>query len=354
MTPRRFEFMRDCGKMRRIVRDQIRFEKGQYCPTERGMRRVLVALVWMFVLLVPLSAVADDVFEYDRGTVTDEQSEEEQTKKAVSNLPLNFYGRGGLLLTSSTRSLDLLDVEPGLAYIYEDSTDPEFTRQTMAFNVAFGIGGNVMLYAHIPYVMTDLHYGEGFNALGLKERQFSTEEQSGIGSVEAGVQWAFFMQDRFLPGMAIGATYIAPTGDYTQHLGQVKSYGFKANLAMSLEVIDLFFTEYAFAIFADASAVFRDLGLEVDGEKYEEKHGLIHTGLLFPLHPRNFVHFMLEYEGLMLNGRDNTDDENGALAGLRFTTDRIGVTAGAMYVFREAEDMDDSLRYMGTGSFRFW
>ncbi len=319
------------------------------------MRKILIFSLMLMMLLpvYPLFAQEDDPVQEEGND--DEKSKEEvykERKPAKSNLPLNFHGKNGLLFTSSTHVLEFKDVEIGFGYIYESSKDPEYTSHIGAYNMAVGLPAHFMLYAHVPYIFTDLEYGERINALNLKVRDFSIKEKNSFGSVEGGFQWAFFMQDRFLPGMAAGLSFIAPTGDYTQHMSEVKYFGFKANFAMSLEIIDLFFTDYAFAIMADGSVVFRDLGVE--GQEYEEKHGLIHAGMIFPISPRNFLNLILEYDGILMKGTTNEEDLNGFVMGLRFITNRLGITAGAEYMFKEAEDMEDSMRFAGCASYRFW
>lgn len=317
------------------------------------MRKLLVGWLVIALLLAAPVVFAQEETEPDNADAKDqEKSETKERKPAKSNLPLNFYGRSGLLLTTATHVLEFKDVEPALAYMYESSSDPQYTKQVYAVNLAVGLPAHFMLYAHAPIIMTDLHWGERYNAINVKVRSFSQESKTGFGSLEGGFQWAFFMQDRFLPGMAAGISFLAPTGDYTQRISEVKHYGFKVNMAMSLEIIDMFFTEYAYAIFADASLVFRDPW--VDGREYEEKHGEVHAGMLFPLHPRNFINLILEYDGLLMRGTTNEDDHNGALGGLRFITSRIGVTAGGEYLFKEAEDMESAWRVIASGSYRFW
>lgn len=321
------------------------------------MRKFLVACLLLGLALFAVPAMGQEAGETgDKTAATPapekKEPQEKQKKPAISNLPLNFYGRNGLLFTSSTHVLDFKDVEPALGYMYENSEKPKYVTQTWALNVALGLPGHVELFAHVPYIVTNLQYGERFNELLVRVRSFSQKQQSGLGSIEGGFQWAFFMQDRFLPGMAVGLSYLAPTGDYTQHMSEVKYFGGKINLAMSLEIIDLFFTEYAFAIFADGSLVLNDVGIK--NRQYEEKHGLVRAGILLPLHPRNFINLILEYDGKLMLGTANDNDINGVVGGLRFITNQIGVTAGAEYLFKEAEDMDNAWRFTGVGSFRFW
>ena len=318
------------------------------------MRTLLVLMLLTGLVLFGTEAIGQESDTEGEPPSADQPAAKQvkEKKPAKSNLPLNFYGRSGLLLTSSTHVLEFKDVEPAIGYMYESSSDPQYTTQTYAANLAVGLPRHVMLYAHVPIIMTDLHWGERFNAINVRVRDFSQKSKTDFGSVEGGFQWAFFMQDRFLPGMAAGLSFLAPTGDYTQHLSEVKTYGFKVNLTMGLEIMDLFFTEYAFAIFADGSAVFRDLYIE--DREYEEKYGIVRAGMLFPIAPRNFLNLLLEYDGKLMSGTTNRDDHNGFVVGLRFITNRIGVSAGGEYLLKEAEDMGDAFRIIGTGSYRFW
>ena len=308
-----------------------------------------------FILLACVLAVfsaSPALAQDDDKAAEPEAAPQQESKPAKSNLPLNFYGRNGLFFANSTHVLDSLDVEPGVGYIYQSSAEPEYTSHTIAANVAFGLPKRVALHLHIPVVMTDLEYGERINAINVPVRDFSKKSKTDFGSIRGGVTWAFFQQDRFLPGMALDVTFIAPTGDYTQKISDVKYYGFDINFALSLEIIDLFFTDYAFAVFGDASLVLSDM--LVEEQEYEEKHGVVHAGMLFPLHPRNFLNLIFEYEGVLMRGTTNDDDLSGFIGGFRFITNRIGVTAGAEYLITEAGDMDDAFRVIANGSYRFW
>ena len=345
-------------------------DNERFVESEKLMRRFLVLLIIVVFMVCPAVSFAqeDDANEEtDDSAVTEEKDEKDnkdkkERKPAQSNLPLNFSGRHGLIFTSSTHTPDFKDVEPGFGYIYENSSDPKYYKHTIAANLSIGLPKRVMLYFHIPYIVTDLEYGKRRNALNQVETSYSNKEKNGLGTIEAGFQWAFFMQDKFLPGMAAGITILTPTGDYTQRLSTVKYYGFKVNLAMSLEIIDLFFTEYAFAILADGSFVFRDLGYRGDtsdarfGEDgyYEEKNGEFHLGMLFPLDPRNFTNIILEYDGKYMMGTTHEEDYNGLIFGFRVITDNLGVTVGGEYLINEIEKLDYSWRAIGSLSYRFW
>lgn len=320
----------------------------------RSFFMVLLIALFLFSAMPVLGAEKDDQPKEAKNAFSVKKAPKEvvEKKPPVSNLPLNFYGRNGLIFTTSTHVLDYKDVEPGVGYMYEQGSDPKYTTQTIAVNVAAGLPHNFMVFLHAPIIITDLHYTERFTKYNQKVRDFEQKDKSGLGSIETGFQWAFFMQDRFLPGMSAGISLLAPTGDYTQQMSEVKYYGTKLNFAMSLEILDLFFTDYVFAILADGSLVLNDMG--IDDQEYEEKHGEVHVGMIFPVHPRNFINLIFEYEGILLKGTTNEEDINGFLGGLRFNMSQFGVTAGAEYLNRQVSDMDNTIRYMGTGSFRFW
>ncbi|MCZ7583299.1 MAG: hypothetical protein M5R36_08165 [Deltaproteobacteria bacterium] len=308
---------------------------------------LFAALLIVAVLAVPAMAQDEDAAEGEEAPPKDVQAD----KPRVSNLPINFKGMSGLILTTSTKALAPGTVELGPAWRSEQSDDPDYTRTTWAGNAAVGIPGGLEFGLHVPYVETDLYYTERVNEFGQKVRDFRKKNQSDLGSIEGMLKWAFAQQELFLPSFAAGVGFIAPTGDYTQHISQVKSYGLRALLMMGIEINDLFFTDYAFAIMGDGGIVVQDLGVGNDRE-YEEKHGEVHFGMIFPLHPTNYVELITEYEGLLMRGTTNEEDENSFLGGLRLTTQHINLTFGAMFTMVEARDMDDRLTYIANFSYK--
>ncbi|MCB9476433.1 MAG: hypothetical protein H6683_01885 [Deltaproteobacteria bacterium] len=293
-------------------------------------------------------------------TVTTEDDDHKYDQKergpAVSNLPLNFFGRSGLVYTTSTHVNPAWSVEVGGFYQSESSNDPDFTRSVAAFNANIAFPANLELSLHVPYVQSDLAVDLQQTDFGTDERVFAQSSDSGMGSVETMLKLSVANQQLFLPSLAIGVGYIGATGDYDElnpdyGLGTVDSFGFKAMLAMGLEINDLFFTRYAFAILADGTAVFRDLG--VDDRDKEEKHAEVHLGMIFPLHPRNFVTLIAEYEGILLGGSTNEEDRNGILGGLRINTQHLGLTGGVEKIFVEDSDFEDRTRFFLSLSYRY-
>ena len=120
---------------------------------------------------------------------------------------------------------------------------------------------------------------------------------------------------------------------------------------MGVELNDLFFTDYCPALMADGALVIQDVGVGQDRE-YEEKHGEIHFGIVMPLAPRNYVTLIGEYEGILMKGITNEEDENSFLGALRFTTQHIHLSAGAQYTFIEARDMDERITYIFALSYK--
>jgi hypothetical protein len=200
--------------------------------------------------------------------------------------------------------------------------------------------------------MTDLKTRSYFNDFGVLKRRYSSNPEQGIGTVEGMFKWAFLQQHSFLPAFAMGLGGMAPGANYSQGGSDVKYYGAKVMLAMGLELNDLAFTDYAFAILADGTAVLRDVGVE--DRAYEEKHGLVHGGMIFPLHPRNFLELILEYEGVLMYGTTNQQNINSVLGTLRFVTHHFNVTAGAKYSFKDDPDFGDTLTYLATFSYTYF
>lgn len=321
------------------------------------MRKWLMLLIILTITVVgPLTAAAQDEPEAEdetapvpEGTLTEE---EPAPKPKVNNLPFNIYGLSGLMVTTATRTLRPGSFEVGVGGIWEESSTPEYFRREVAFLGTVGIPGGLEFGLRVPYVMTDLLITPRYNSLGVLVRTYENDEIADIGAVEGMLKWGFVQQRNFLPAFALGLGGVAPTGDYNRLTGEVKYYGLKVLLAMGLEINDLPFTDYAFAVLADGVLYLRDAG--IDDQEYEEKSGLVHAGMIFPLHPRNFLELMLEYEGVLMRGTTNDEDSNGILASLRFVTDHFNFTAGAQYTFKEDKDFDDTLRYLATFSYTYF
>jgi len=289
-------------------------------------------------------------------------------KPKINNLPFNIYGLSGMMVTSSTHTLEPGSFEVGAAALWEDSDVPEYYRREYSFLFNVGIPGGLEFALKVPWVMTNLKVKSHFNLVGAKVRNFDTQDMSNLGGLEGTFKWGFLKQKNFLPAFAVALGGIAPTGEYTRDVeekysggreetteyrtGDVKYYGFKVMLAMGLELNDLAFTDYAFAIMADGTMVFRDVG--VDDRAYEEKSGLVHAGVIFPLHPRNFVELMLEYEGELMRGTTNEQDINSVLLSLRGVTSHFNVSLGAKYNFKEDPLYDDTFLWMGTFSYTYF
>lgn len=315
-----------------------------------------VILVYCLIVAIPALVYAQDEDEEGpppapapEGVITPDSPE---PKPKVNNLPSNMYGLSGLLLTTSTRTLKPGQFEAGIGGSMEESSTPEYYRREVVFLGTVGIPAGFEFGLRVPYVMTNLLIEPRFNDLGVLVRGYGTDEYASVGSIEGMFKWGFVQQQNFLPAFALGLGAIAPGGDYNRRASEVKYYGLKLMLAMGLEINDLPFTDYAFAIMADGVLVGRDMG--IDNQEYEEKHGLVHAGMIFPLLPRNFLELIVEYEGVLMRGTTNEEDTNAVLGSLRFVTNHFNVTAGAQYTFKEDEDFDDTLRYLANFSYTYF
>jgi hypothetical protein len=307
----------------------------------------------VFLLLLCCCAWSAGAWAQEFESVPDDvmQGDIAVPKPKINNLPFNIYGLSGLMVTTATRTVRPGSFEVGLGGSWMDSPAPAYYRREAMFLGAVGIPGGLEFGFRVPYVMSDLQITKRLNNLGVLERQYSRQAESSIGSVEGMFKWGFIQQKNFLPAFAMGIGAVAPGGSYDNNVSEVKYFGAKVLLSMGLELNDLAFTDYAFAILADGIFYFRDPG--VDGRNYEEKSGLVHAGMIFPIHPRNFLELLLEYEGELMRGTTNEEDTNAALASLRFVTNHFNVTLGAKYMFIEDPDYDDTLSFLGTFSYTY-
>jgi hypothetical protein len=316
--------------------------------------RSLVLVIVIFLLLLPAAfAVAQESQDLEKAPSDVAQGQVAEPKPKINNLPFNMYGLSGLMVTTATRTLRPGSFEVGLAGSWEQSTRPVYYDREVDFLAAVGIPGGLEFGLKAPYVMTDLKYALVRNFYTNKVTPtYLQSAASGLGSIEGMLKWGFVQQHQFLPAFAVGVGFIAPGSDYQQGISQVKVYGAKITFAMGLELNDLAFTDYAFAILADGTLVLRDV--DVDRHAYEEKHGLVHGGLIFPLHPRNFLELLIEYEGQLLAGTTNDKDINSIVATLRFVTNHFNVTAGARYNFKQDPAFDNSITYIANFSYTYF
>jgi len=242
--------------------------------------------------------------------------------------------------------------EVGLGGTWEESSTPTYYRREAMLLGTVGIPGGLEFGFRVPYVMTDLVVEETFTNLGVLDRNYAQKDKTGIGSVEGMFKWGFVQQHNFLPAFAIGLGGIAPAGKYEDGLGDVKTYGAKVMLALGIELNDLAFTDYAFAVMGDGTLVLRDAW--IDDQEYEEKSGLVHAGMIFPLHPRNFLELIIEYEGELQRGTTNEEDANALAPSLRFVVDHFNVSAGAKYTFKEDPDYGETWTFLGTFSYTYF
>jgi len=314
-------------------------------------RRITFFIAFCIVsMLLAGSVPAQDEFDEVPADVT--QGEVAAPKPKINNLPFNIYGLSGLMLTTSTRTLRPGSFEAGLGGSWEQSSTPDYYRREAAFLGGVGIPGGLEFGFRVPYVMTNLRMESRFTNLGVYERSYFQEDNAGVGSVEGMFKWGFVQQHNFLPAFALGLGGVAPTGDYDAGTSDVKYFGAKVMLALGLELNDLAFTDYAFAIMGDGVFYLRDPLIE--DQEYEEKSGLVHGGMIFPLHPRNFLELMLEYEGELMRGTTNEQDRNSVAGSLRFVTHHFGVTLGGMYNLKEDPDFDNTVKAVGTFSYTYF
>lgn len=265
----------------------------------------------------------------------------------ISHLPLTFTGNPGLLYTASTRTVKYLHGAAGIAGVYHFSSGvPEYRQTAGALNLVFGFPKQCDISVHLPYLHQDFKERLSIRAPGIT---IPKGVEQGLGDLIAWFRWGILHKINFLPALALGAGYMAPTGDYRNLLGSVKNYGLRFSVAASLEMNHFKFTDYALGLFFEGQLVLRDLFYR----DYEEKSGLINIGILLPVDRRNFFNFLVEYNGVFQQGWLNDLDNHAPLVGLRFVHKYFGLTAGYSYVFWTSSDWDDSQKVIATIGGRF-
>ena len=307
------------------------------------MKRFLAIMSAAMLASVGVVHAQSVVPDPDDPYVIEVSPETESTQdERISHLPLAFGGLSGLLVTASTRTVEYLHFAGGIAGEYRFNEDnPGFSIVTGAVNLAFGFPKRCELAVHVPYIIQEFDVPVEVNQPTTPIRQGRAE---GLGDIDVWLKYAILHRIHYLPSLALGVAFIAPSGDFPELAGSVYNYGFRLMFAASVELNDFDFTDYALGAFFEGQLVFRDL---FDGD-HEEKSGLINLGMLFPLDNRNYVSLLAEYNGAFHQGWLNDQDTHGFTGGFRFTMKWFGVTLGYSYVVQRASDWDDSHRAIAT------
>jgi hypothetical protein len=131
----------------------------------------------------------------------------------VINRPPNIQGLTGLLFTNSAYTLPAGKFTVGASLLTEYSSRPEFSVLQIPFTLTYGVTDNLEL--GIKAKIVDL------------DAPVYPDRAHGFGDSEISAKWRFASRRFILPDMAVGLSYIAPTGNENKHLNEVVNWGMK-------------------------------------------------------------------------------------------------------------------------------
>jgi hypothetical protein len=246
-------------------------------------------------------------------------------EKGSFRIPSTLLGPTGLLFTQSTDVLDPGRVEIGFSFVNEKSSAPDFTLNEIAATATFGLPGRLEVAAHAPY---------------LVDLESSGSHDTAWKNVDLSLKWRFLDQDP-LPSFGLSLSYFLPAADKND-LGLVKNWGVRLLLLSSAE-IDLAYpvASYIIGVYLDTGIFLRDLG-----QTGTEKHGIIDTGLLFPLNESRNVHLLIEANGTVRDDISLESNFAAATIGLRYVAAHLNATGGYQHRFKWDTGVQDTDRFI--------
>ncbi len=241
--------------------------------------------------------------------------------------PQSLSGSTGLLFTQSADTLPPGKVEVGLGSFHERSSkDPGYTAGEVAPMITFGLPGRLELIARTPY---------------MYRYERADEKRSGLREGSLALKWRFLDRNSqlLLPSMAVALAYHFGAGNKTEPFRTVDSWGIEARLIASdiIETYPSVTDIYQFGIYLDGGIFIRDIGGD-----FQEKHGRVDLGFLFPLSESREVQLILEGNGTVKSEFLLEESHIGFTAGIRYVTAQIHLTGGIQHRFIKSTSQTES------------
>ncbi|MCG3117569.1 MAG: hypothetical protein LLH30_18015 [Candidatus Manganitrophus sp. SA1] len=254
---------------------------------------------------------------------------------ALIRLPSTTFGPSGLLFTQSTNTLSPGEVEIGVGFAHEHSSNnPDYTINEISATVTVGILPWAEVSARVPYMYS-------FESHGI--------ETDGVQGGELSLKWRFLNQeeDFSLPAMGASLTYFSPVDSKVSAFDVVDSWGVKGLFLASAEVDISPSLHYAYhaGLYANAGIFIRDLG-----KSTEERHGLLDLGMALPLSPSRQIQLIFEANTTLRNEIPLQGNYTGLTAALRYVTSSFQLTGGMQ---RRLKQDDEDVEIEDTNPDRF-
>jgi len=289
-----------------LVKNNMKMKKPLIC----------LLLTFSFLVILPLRIPADEL--------------------DFINRPLNATGLTGLLITTSPFSLEPGAVETGISIFSENSKIPDYTLSEYTAFISVGTGKGTEL---------------AIRGCSFSKTSPSAASERGAGDVELSFKWNFLKtnpESPSVPAVAVIITGIAPTGDKKTEMNRVQHWGALVGLSAGT---DIGWREHILGIYVDAQMAFQDLS----DERYRDLYHTIHAGMLFPISKYRNLQVLIEYA--TVSGKDviNIDgsDYTAFTYGLRLVSERLNLTVGTQFLYKEVEGYDNSGRIIGMLSAKF-
>lgn len=247
----------------------------------------------------------------------------------IVNRPVNISGMTGLIMTTSPFTLPPRSLEIGIMTLSESSLTPNYTSTEYPLTVSLGLSHNSEIALKSAF-----HY--------IKETPDKISR--GLGDTELSYKWNLRPQTELssIPGIALIATGIFPTGDRDAGMNSVTHWGARMGISLGSELI---WEDHIIGIFADGQFAVQDLS----DEELRDSYTLINTGILFPISKYRNLQLMLEYS--RRKGKDvitvDGVDFSAVTFGLRLVNERFNLTFGTQFIHKFQEGYADSTRVIG-------
>jgi len=247
------------------------------------------------------------------------------------NRPVNMSGLSGLLITTSPYTLPPRTLEIGVMSLWENSLVPDYTATAIPVTISLGTGHNGEIALKGSYVKI--------------QKDISTDIR-GTGDIELAYKWNFRPQREYsnVPGIAILAAGIVPTGDKQDGTTSIDHWGARIGVSFGSELI---WEDYILGLFADAQIAVQD----PSDKDQRDRYTIANAGLIFPISKYRNLQLILEYN--LVAGKDATEvsiegvNHSAVTYGLRLVNERFNLTLGTQFIHKTVDGYNDSSRLVG-------
>jgi hypothetical protein len=259
----------------------------------------------------------------------------------VINRPPNIQGLTGLMVMNSAFTQPAGTLAVGGSVLFEDSDKPNYHIIQAPITLTLGITDTIEAGIKMKYVDYDIATPKA--------------REGGLGDSEVAVKWRWKTHSATSPELAIGLAGILPTGSDSKGLNDVTHWGAKFMVMASSET--RIFSNSFLGLYVEAQAVYIDGVGSSHKTITQDKYGVLNAGVLLPISTDNRLQAMIELNDTLFKRINNTPlaegDQIGITPALRYVTKTLNFTAGAQFLHKDTKGYEDSIRWIGTVSYRF-